>query len=132
MNLNKVIIRLVIGGYIFVNVFMQIDFFAGRNIWAKYYKIENNQVTEQNYENEVSEIEAGKKAYYAKTFFLLILLILLAFNVKFPLGFGISFFSYAILMLLFFGINRPTTIYFLASALTLITYFIPSKQVKES
>lgn len=92
MTLNRIVIYLVVFGYVIVNIFMQMDFFTGRNIWAKYYQVDTGLTSNQNQEFGTGELEAGRKAYYAKTAFLLYLLILLVFNVPFPLGFGISFF----------------------------------------
>ncbi|EPG74945.1 hypothetical protein LEP1GSC058_1633 [Leptospira fainei serovar Hurstbridge str. BUT 6] len=127
MNLNKMIIYIVVLGYVIVNGSMQLDFFAGKNIWEKYYKVEVSSPAEQNIIERMTEVEAGRNAYYAKTVFLLTLIILLVFNVPFRLGFGISFVFYASIMAVFFGMNRATIVYSFASVLTLASYFISSK-----
>lgn len=126
MTLNKLLIYLVIAGYLVVNVLMQINFFTGKNIWAKYY-LKDTKQTAVVASDVSAEVEAGRKAYYAKTAFLLVLIIFLAFNVSFPLGFSISFVLYAALMLIFFGLNRTTGIFMAASMCTLVSYFIPFK-----
>jgi protein-S-isoprenylcysteine O-methyltransferase Ste14 len=93
----------------------------------KYYTVVTTQTAEKSEMTASSEVEADRKAYYAKTAILLILVILLAFNMSFPLGFSISFAAYATLMLIFFGVNRSTAIFSIAAFVTLVTYFIPVK-----
>lgn len=115
MSLNKILIFLVIAGYLFVNITMQIDFFAGRDIFAKY----------QLASSLAEQIAIAQKAYYAKTAFLLLLLVLLALSTPFGLAFGLSFLVYAIAMLVFFGIGRPTLLYSVASVALLVSYFVP-------
>ncbi|MDH4580732.1 hypothetical protein E8F20_02455 [Pseudomonas sp. BN415] len=113
MSLNRILILLVVAGYVVVNISMQIDFFAGRDIFAKY----------QATTSAADALIVAKQAYYAKTAFLLTLLILLALRVPFELGFGVSFVTYALLMLAFFGLERSTTIYLVASVALLGSYF---------
>lgn len=106
---------MVIAGYLIVNVAMQLDFFAGRDIFAKY----------QVATSAAHALVIAQKAYYAKTAFLLILLALLACGVSFPLSFGLSFVVYAICMLVFFGLGRPTVLYSVASVALMGSYFLP-------
>jgi hypothetical protein len=114
MSLNRIVIILVVAGYALVNTLMQIDFFAGRDIFAKY----------QETATAADALAVAHKAYYAKTAFLLILLILQTCKVPFNLGFALSFFAYALLMLIFFGFAVPTTIYLIASVALLGSYAI--------
>ncbi|WDS36717.1 hypothetical protein [Pseudoxanthomonas sp.] len=114
MSINKVVIWLVVLGYLFVNVSMQLDFFAGRNIFDKY----------QQANDAVQALSIAQHAYYAKTAFLLILLILLASNVRFGLGFGVAFLAYALTMLAFFGIGAVTLVYLGAAIALLASYLI--------
>jgi len=113
MNINKITIWLVVIGYLVVNVRMQVEFFSGRNIFAKYHAAAN----------AVEALSDAQHAYYAKTAFLLVLLFLQACNMSFGLSFGLSFFAYAILMLIFFGFGTATTLYLLGSAALLASYF---------
>ena len=53
------------------------------------------------------------------------LLALLACGVSFPLSFGLSFLVYAICMLVFFGLGRPTVLYSVASVALMGSYFLP-------
>jgi hypothetical protein len=117
MTLNRLLVILVIAGYALVNVNMQLDFFAGRDIFAKY----------QMALTVGEALRIAQEAYYAKTAFLLALLILLAFKVKFELAFGLSFLVYASIMLIFFGLGRSTAIYSAASVVLLISYYFPRR-----
>ncbi|MBC9249589.1 hypothetical protein A9179_04800 [Pseudomonas alcaligenes] len=114
MDINRFISLLVIAGYLVVNLTMQVDFFAGHDIFAKYQVATSAE----------QALQIAREAYYAKTAFLLILLILLALRVPFGLGFGVSFLAYALIMLAFFGLGRSTAIYLLAAGLLLGSYML--------
>ena len=72
MSINRIVILVVVAGYVVVNVLMQIDFFAGRNIFAKYKETAT----------AVDALRVGEEAYFAKTGFLLILLVLSALSLS--------------------------------------------------
>jgi hypothetical protein len=91
MSINRIVILVVVAGYVVVNVLMQIDFFAGRNIFAKYKETAT----------AVDALRVGEEAYFAKTGFLLILLVLSALSLS----------AYVIMMLVFFGINLSTALH---------------------
>lgn len=113
MTLNRALILLVVIGYVIVNLTMQIDFFAGRDIFAKY----------QLSATPTQAAIVASKAYYAKTAFLLILLALMTCRMRFELAFGLSFLTYALTMLAFFGVGRSTIVYAVASLALLASYF---------
>lgn len=117
ISLNRITIWLVIIGYLVVNIGMQIKFFANQNIFDKY----------QVATDAVDALSIAQHAYYAKTAFLLILLVLLASRVPFGLGFGLSFLSYAVLMFIFFGLGTATMLYLVAAIALLASYFISRK-----
>ncbi|MBM7060666.1 hypothetical protein JQX08_08080 [Pseudomonas sp. UL073] len=112
MSINRLLIILIVAGYAVVNITMQLDFFAGRDIFAKY----------QVASDAVQALRIAQEAYYAKTAFLLLLLILLTCRVSFELGFGLAFLTYAVLMLAFFGPGRSTGIYLAGSVALLASY----------
>ena len=112
MSINRLLIILIVAGYAVVNITMQLDFFAGRDIFAKY----------QVASDAVQALRIAQEAYYAKTAFLLLLLILLTCRVSFELGFGLAFLAYAVLMLAFFGLGRSTAIYLGAAVALLGSY----------
>jgi hypothetical protein len=114
MSINRIVILAAVAGYLLVNIGMQIDFFAGRDIFSKY----------QEASSPAEAHLIAEKAYYAKTAFLLILLVLLTCNVPFGLGFGLSFLAYAAIMLVFFGLGRMTAAYLAGSTVLLVSYFI--------
>jgi hypothetical protein len=122
MSINKAAIYLVVAGYVLVNVNMQRDFFAGRDIFAKY----------QEASTAAEALVVAQEAYYAKTAFLLILLVLLTLNVPFALGFALSFMAYAIAMLIFFGLGKSTTIYLVASIALLASYLLEQRKRSQS
>jgi hypothetical protein len=119
MSINRIVIFLFVGGYLFVNISIQMVFFAGppnvvHNIWSK-YKI---ATTWQD------ALRIAQDAYYAKTGWLVILLLLQAFSVPFGLALGLSFACYAIAMLIFFDFNPSTTAYAVAAVALLASYFV--------
>lgn len=119
MTINRVLVLLVllvIAGYLLVNISMQIDFFAGHDIFAKY----------QVATDAADALRIAQQAYYAKTAFLLLMLVLLACRLPFELAFGLAFLAYALLMLAFFGVGRPTAVYAVASVALLASYFLPA------
>lgn len=122
MTLNRTLILLVVIGYVIVNLTMQIDFFAGRDIFAKYQPSATPA--------EASVI--ASKAYCAKTAFLLILLVLMTCRMRFELSFGLSFLIYALTMLVFFGIGRSTILYSAASLALLASYFWTNRRTVSS
>src|SRR5258708_23257629 len=105
MSINRIAMVVVVAGYVLVNLLMQADFFAGRDILAKY----------QQTANAVDALRVAPEAYYANTGFLLLLLILMVFAVSFPLGFAASFSAYAIMMSVFFAVKLPTALYLSAA-----------------
>jgi len=116
--INKVVIWLAVIGYLIVNVRMQLNFFAGQNIFEKYRAAED----------AAQALSIAQEAYYAKTGWLLLLLILLSGNVPFGLAFGLSYVAYATAMVVFFGFNTTTTIYSLAAIAVLASYFIDGRR----
>jgi hypothetical protein len=119
ISINRIVIFVVVAGYMFVNIRMQMVFFAGpatpeHNIWSKY----------QIATTWEDALRIGQDAYYAKTGWLVILLALQAFNVPFGLAFGLSFVCYAIAMLIFFGLNPTTTAYMVGAVALLASYFV--------
>lgn len=122
MSLNRIAIFVVVAGYLFVNIRMQNDFFAGRDIFSKYQvatSLENG-------------LHIAQEAYFAKTSFLLILIILQAFSVPFGLALGLSFVAYAIEMLVFFGFNTSTTLYVVGAVFVLASYFVKWPQSRSA
>ena len=113
MSINRIVIWVVVAGYVVVTVLMQIDFFAGRNIFAKY----------QETATAVDALRVAEKAYYAKTSWLVLLLVLSVFGVPFALGFALSMSVYVIIMLVFFGIKLPIAIYLIGAIALLGSYF---------
>ena len=97
MSINRIVIWVVVAGYTVVNVLMQIDFFAGRNIFAKY----------QETATAVDALRVAEKAYYAKTSWPVLLLILSAFGVPFALAFALSMSVYVIIMQILVLLTPP-------------------------
>lgn len=114
MSINKCVIWLVVLGYVVVNVTMQVDFFAGHDIFDKYRKAATAG----------QALSIAQQAYYAKTAFLLALLVLQACSVRFALAFGLAFALYAALMLVFFGLSLVTALYALAAVALLASYWV--------
>lgn len=114
MSPNRIAIFVVVAGYLFVNARMQNDFFAGRDIFAKYQVATSPETA----------LHIAQEAYFAKTSFLLILIILQAFSVPFGLALGLSFVAYAVEMLVFFGFNTSTTLYLVGGIVVLASYFV--------
>jgi len=113
-SINKIVIFIAVAFYLVVNIGMQINFFAGRNIFSKY----------QIPTSPIDALRIAQDAYYAKTGWLVILLVLQAFNVPFGLACGLSFACYAIAMLIFFGFNPSTTAYAVVAVALLASYFV--------
>lgn len=111
---NRIMMILVVAGYAVVNIRMQLVFFGGGNIFAKY----------QVATSAADAHRIAQDAYYAKTAFLLLLLILLTFKVAPALAAGISFVTYSIIMVVFFGFNGTTTAYFIGSVALFASYFV--------
>ena len=112
-KINKIITILIIIGYVVVNILMQINFFKGNNIFGKY----------QIAISETDAVQIAQKAYYAKTTFLLILLILQVIGGNFYRSFAWSISAYSIIMLCFFGIKVITILYLLGGLLSLSSYY---------
>jgi hypothetical protein len=119
MSINRFISIVVVAGYIIVNLLMQVDFFAGRNIFAKY----------QTTTTAVDALKVAQEAYYAKTGFLLILLVLLTFRTTFALAFALSFSAYAVMMLVFFGIKLPTALYLIGAFALMGSYLLERRKL---
>lgn len=119
MSYNRIAIIAVVAGYLLVNITMQVAFFSGEDIFTKY------QVAASPDE----ALDIAQNAYYAKTAFLLMLLALLALKVPFGLGFGLSFFAYASIMLAFFGLHTITAIYLAASIVLIGSYFLRNRGI---
>ena len=107
---------LIIIGYVIVNISMQINFFSGNNIFDKY----------QVATSATDAIQIAQKSYYAKTGFLLTLLILQIIGGNFYRSFAWSLSVYSLIMLCFFGIKVPTILYALGSVLSLSSYYYES------
>ncbi len=91
MSINRIVIFLGVAFYLLVNIRMQINFFAGRNVFSKY----------QIPASLIDALRIAQDAYYAKTGWLVILLALQALNVPLGLACGLSFACYPIAMLIF-------------------------------
>ena len=114
MSINRIVIFLGVAFYLLVNIRMHINFFAGRNIFSKY----------QIPTSPIDTLRIAQDAYYAKTGWLVILLVHQAFNVPFGLACGLSFVCYAIAMLIFFGFNPSTTAYAVVAVALLASYLV--------
>jgi hypothetical protein len=119
MSINRIVIFIFVAGYLFVNISMQTVFFGGpatveHNIWSKYQIATTWQ----------DALRIGQDAYYAKTGWLVILLVMQAFKVPFGLALGLSFACYAIAMLIFFGFNPSTAAYAVGAVALLASYFV--------
>lgn len=114
MSPNLLIMMLVVAGYVVVNIRMQINFFGGHDIFSKY----------QVASSATDAPRIAQDAYFAKTGFLLLLLILLTFDVPVGLAAGLSFLSYSAMMVIFFGFNVSTTAYAVGSVVLLGSYFV--------
>ena len=115
-KINRIVTILIIIGYIIVNISMQINFFSGNNIFNKY----------QVATSATDAIQIAQKSYYAKTGFLLVLLILQIIGGNFYRSFAWSLSVYSLIMLCFFGIKVPTILYALGSILSLSSYYYES------
>jgi hypothetical protein len=123
MSINTIIIWIFVLGYLWVNVRMQFIFFSGppsaeQNIWSKY----------QTATSTVDALRIGQDAYYSKTGWILILLILQALRMPFGLALGLSTACYAVAMVAFFGFNASTTIYSISALALLVSYFVKRPQ----
>ena len=87
----------------------------------------SGQVGGEDRQRPTLPLRVAQEAYYAKTGFLLLLLILMVFGVSFPLGFAVSFSAYAIMMSVFFGVKLPTALYLAAAVALLATYLIDKR-----
>lgn len=110
--INRVVTILIVIGYGIVNILMQINFFSGVNIFDKY----------QISSSALDAVRIAQDAYYAKTGFLLLLLILQVLRVNFHLALAISFTAYAVTMISFFGIVTSTSMFAFGAALALFRY----------
>ena len=115
-HINRIITILIIIGYLVVNIMMQINFFKGNNIFEKY----------QLAVSAADAVQIAQKAYYAKTAFLLILLILQVICGNFYRSFAWAISFYSIVMLCFFGIKVITILYVLGGLLSLSSYYYES------
>ena len=115
-KINRIVTILIIIGYIVVNISMQINFFSGNNIFDKY----------QVATSATDAVQIAQKSYYAKTGFLLILLILQIIGGNFYRSFAWSLSVYSLIMLCFFGIKVPTILYAFGSVLSLSSYYYES------
>ena len=125
ISINRIVIFVILAGYVFVNVRMQMVFFsstptAEHNIWSKYQMATTWQ----------DALRIGQDAYYTKTGGLLILVALQAFGVPFGLAFGLAFVCYASAMLIFFGLNPATTVYMVGAVALLASYFVKWPQTR--
>ena len=120
--INRIVTILIIIGYLSVNTMMQVNFFNGNNIFDKY----------QVATSETDAVQIAQKAYYAKTGFLLILLILQVIGGNFYRSFAWSLSIYSIMMLCFFGIKIPTMMYVFGGLLALSSYYYGSYIKKKS
>ena len=123
MSINAIIIWIFVLGYLWVNVHMQLIFFSGppsaeQNIWSKY----------QIATSTVDALRIGQDAYYSKTGWILILLILQALRLPFGLALGLSAVCYAVAMVAFFGFNASTTIYSISALALLVSSLIKRPQ----
>jgi hypothetical protein len=123
MSINRIAIWIFLLGYLWVNVRMQLIFFSGppsaeQNIWSKY----------QMATSTVDALRIGQDAYYSKTGWILILLILQALRMPFGLALGLSTVCYAVTMAAFFGFDASTIIYSIAALALLVSYFAKRPQ----
>ena len=121
-TINRIVTILIIIGYLSVNTMMQVNFFNGNNIFDKY----------QVATSETDAVQIAQKAYYAKTGFLLILLILQVIGGNFYRSFAWSLTIYSIMMFCFFGIKVPTALYAFGGFLALSSYYYGSYIKKKS
>ena len=77
-------------------------------------------------------LRVTEKAYYAKTGFLLILIILSVFKVRFALAFALSMSAYVIMMLVFFGIKLLTALYLIGTMTLLVSYFFEKRSAADN
>lgn len=115
MSINRIAIWIVATGYILVNGMLQIDFFVGRNVFAKYAG--KNPPT-----GSVDMLSIASDAYYAKTGFLLILILLQVAGLSFALSLAVSLTAYAAMMLAFFGVEPPTVLFAMGGLSLIATY----------
>lgn len=113
---NKIVTIIIVLGYVVVNVTMQINFFNGVNIFDKY----------QVASSDVDAVHIAQKAYYAKTGFLLLLLIFQVIQNNFYRSFAWAMTIYGGIMLFFFGVKMPTLLYVSGGLLALISYYYGS------
>ena len=118
VSINRIVMWLVVAAYVVVNVLMEINFFSGRDIFAKYKETST----------AVDGLRVAQEAYFAKTGFLLLLLILLVFRVRFALAFALSLSAYVIMMVVFFGITLMTGLYLIGAIILLASYFFETRQ----
>ena len=121
-KVSRIITILIIIGYVVVNCMMQVNFFNGNNIFDKY----------QVAASASDAIGIAQKAYYAKTGFLLILLILQVIGGNFYRSFAWSLSGYGIMMLCFFGIKVPVILYVFGGLLSLLGYYYGNYFQKKS
>jgi len=121
-KINRIVTILITIGYLVVNILMQINFFGGNNIFDKY----------QVHTSAIDAVQIAQKAYYAKTGFLLILLILQVTSNNFYRSFAWSFSIYGIMMLCFFGFNVTTGSYAFGGLLSLSSYYYGSYLKRKS
>jgi len=115
-KINRIITLLFILGYIIVNVMMQFNFFSGHNIFDKY----------QVAASAGDAIQIAQRGYYAKTNFLLLLLIFLVVSRNIYRSIAWSLAVYCVMMLIFFGLNFTTGLYAFGGAICLISYYYGS------
>lgn len=115
-KLNHIITLIIVLGYVVVNVTMQINFFKGINIFDKYQIAISPQ----------DALDIAQKAYYAKTGFLLLLLILQIIENNFYRSFTWSMTIYGMMMIYFFGIKTPTILYISGGLLAFGSYYYGS------
>jgi len=121
-KLNRIITILIIIGYAITNVLMQIDFFGGNPIFNKYRLALDTD----------DAIKIGQQAYYAKTAFLLSLLILQVISGNFYRSFAWAFSIYCVIMLCFFGVVLPTIAYMFCALISLSSYYYGSYLKRKS
>jgi len=119
---NRIITILIIIGYVVVNIMMQINFFKGNNIFDKY----------QIAVSAEDAVKIAQQAYYAKTGFLLILLILQIVGGNFYRSFAWALSAYSIMTLCFFGTKLPVVLYLFGGLLSLFSYYYGNYLKKKS
>ena len=119
---NRIVTLLIIIGYVVVNIMMQINFFKGNNIFDKY----------QIAVSAEDAVKIAQQAYYAKTGFLLILLILQVIGGNFYRSFAWSLSAYSVMTLCFFGLKLPIILYLFGGALSLFSYYYGNYLKKKS